>query len=466
MPIHPADAHVRMNQDPASIARLRLAATATALLAAATGALALLGWVLDAQGIKAALDMKANAALVLLMLGLSLATGDRLPGHRAAVLAARTGAFAGFALAAIVAGQFLSGRDLGVDELLFVDPGAVPPGRMALNTSICFMLVALAVITAAGRRHASLPPVVGLAVGSVGLLAVLGHVTGVKGLYGVAGATQMALPTALTFVVLGVALICSQPTAGFMRLLTSTGMGGAMVRRVLPLAVGGVVVLALLRIVGEDLGLYGAEVGAWLFASSCAVLITQIVWRAGWFLERADAHRRELADQLRELADRDPLTHLFNRRRFDEALAHQLAISRRYGGDFALLILDLDRFKEVNDTQGHQAGDRRLQTVARTLDSSLRASDVVARFGGDEFVALLAHTDVEACEAVAEKLADLLVARDIPVSVGAVACHAPLDPALRPEGLFSVADAALYEVKGRGGRGAAVRELSRPAVLR
>jgi diguanylate cyclase (GGDEF)-like protein len=240
-----------------------------------------------------------------------------------------------------------------------------------------------------------------------------------------------------------------------MRLLTSSGTGGVMVRRVLPLAVSGVIVLAVLRATGQDLGLWSPELGAWLFASSCIVLIVQVVWRTGWFLERADSNRRELAEQLRELAERDPLTHLFNRRRFDEALAHQVAVSRRYGAPFSVLILDLDHFKRVNDTLGHQAGDRLLKETARALDGCLRGSDVVARLGGDEFVVLLPHTDLESCESVAGKLLLLLRARQIRTSIGGVVGEAPIAASLRPDAVLGGADHALYEVKASG-RGRAV----------
>ena len=99
--------------------------------------------------------------------------------------------------------------------------------------------------------------------------------------------------------------------------------------------------------------------------------------------------RRRLEDQLRHLADHDPLTGLLNRRGIDRALAQHVARGRRYGAEGALLVLDLDGFKAVNDSLGHAAGDELIVTCAAALQNRLRETDILGRLGGDEFAVLL-----------------------------------------------------------------------------
>lgn len=107
-----------------------------------------------------------------------------------------------------------------------------------------------------------------------------------------------------------------------------------------------------------------------------------------------DVHdRKGWEGRLQHQADHDALTGLFNRRRFREELAHQLALDRRYGQTSSLVLLDLDNFKYINDTLGHPTGDRLLQVIGEALSSRLRDSDVIGRLGGDEFAVLLPETD-------------------------------------------------------------------------
>jgi len=162
--------------------------------------------------------------------------------------------------------------------------------------------------------------------------------------------------------------------------------------------------------------------------------------------------------ELRHLADHDALTGLPNRRRFEQELARHLAHVRRYGPEGAVLILDLDGFKPVNDTFGHAAGDRLLARVGRVLRERLRATDVVARLGGDEFAILLPRVDRDGATAVARSLvqtvrAEALTAdaRGVTISVGVIAFDERA-PAV-PEGVLAAADIAMYDAKAAGGDG-------------
>src|SRR5918997_1937474 len=165
--------------------------------------------------------------------------------------------------------------------------------------------------------------------------------------------------------------------------------------------------------------------------------------------------RRRLERRLRHLADHDDLTGLMNRRRFQEELERHLAECRRYGMTGALLVLDLDGFKAVNDTHGHSAGDGVLCGVAEALRSRLRGTDIVARLGGDEFAVLLPRGGVQAARRVAEALRRKVPAEvqapdgaAIAVSVG----FSPfVDETASVDDVLASADASMYTVKlGRG----------------
>ena len=109
--------------------------------------------------------------------------------------------------------------------------------------------------------------------------------------------------------------------------------------------------------------------------------------------------------ELKLQASQDPLTGLKNRRRFEEDLRHELARSRREDTVGAVLMLDLDNFKQVNDTLGHPAGDRTIAEIAGVLTGRMRATDVVGRLGGDEFAIVLPRCDLDEAEEIAEAIA-------------------------------------------------------------
>jgi diguanylate cyclase (GGDEF)-like protein/PAS domain S-box-containing protein len=172
-----------------------------------------------------------------------------------------------------------------------------------------------------------------------------------------------------------------------------------------------------------------------------------------------DVERRleETNRSLTVLATTDELTQLPNRRMFGEQLDLALARARRGGLGVAVLCLDLDRFKDVNDTLGHAYGDQLLVEIAGRLRASARETDVVARIGGDEFVILLADLDVQEAPALAqtvvERIGGLL---SEPLAIGPVELKvdASIGIAIYPldsrdaKGLLAVADAAMYAGKG------------------
>ncbi|MEA2467641.1 MAG: hypothetical protein QOJ57_1767 [Thermoleophilaceae bacterium] len=165
--------------------------------------------------------------------------------------------------------------------------------------------------------------------------------------------------------------------------------------------------------------------------------------------------QRQLQTELRYRADFDPLTGLFNRRRFGEELDRHLHQCTRSGSRGALLMVDLDHFKVVNDSLGYMAGDDVLRRTARILRERLRGTDLLARLGGDEFAIVLVDVGEDAAMTVARDLQARLAATDLRPATGAsigVACFAGKEHAVA-EDLMVAADAALFEAK-EGGSGA------------
>ena len=158
-----------------------------------------------------------------------------------------------------------------------------------------------------------------------------------------------------------------------------------------------------------------------------------------------------LMEQVQFLAERDPLTGACNRRTFERELARTLAHSERTGEDLSLAMFDLDHFKRLNDTHGHQAGDRALRRVAEALTTASRAFDTVARYGGEEFAVIMpALSSAEALKTV-ERLRAAVAETEGPVRVTASAGVATYPGNARDaESLIRFADEALYQSKARG----------------
>jgi diguanylate cyclase (GGDEF)-like protein len=213
-----------------------------------------------------------------------------------------------------------------------------------------------------------------------------------------------------------------------------------------------------------DAGLLG---GVWLFGSagSSDVSVLSLFLRESTLLLTAFVtsgvvalHQRRLETAVRRLTDRDPLTGLVNRRGLDRVLRQEISRAARTGGSLALAIVDLDRFKHVNDTLGHQVGDEVLGEVALALLDSVREYDVAARLGGDEFLLVLPGCGSAEAVKVAERLRNeigqgVTVVPHVTATVG-VAVYGVHGTEV--EDLVAAADAALYEGK-RAGRDRTVR---------
>ncbi|WP_410480623.1 diguanylate cyclase domain-containing protein [Pseudomonas plecoglossicida] len=190
--------------------------------------------------------------------------------------------------------------------------------------------------------------------------------------------------------------------------------------------------------------------------------IVHILWAASWS-EEANARigvardvtaQRQAEEELRFLAHHDPLTRLANRAMFNERLDTALAAARRHNRPLALLFLDINDFKNINDNHGHSVGDRVLCTLAQRLEACVGATDTVARMGGDEFTVLLA--DYTSPEAIVEQMARILAAMAEPLGAEFVGIDAPscsIGMACFPEDgndadmLLRHADGDMYRIK-------------------
>ncbi|MGY1811164.1 GGDEF domain-containing protein [Blastococcus sp. SYSU D00820] len=169
-------------------------------------------------------------------------------------------------------------------------------------------------------------------------------------------------------------------------------------------------------------------------------------------LEREQERTRALLDRLDRLSHEDPLTGLANRRRWDAELATACAEVRASGGPVAVLLVDLDRFKQVNDRHGHAGGDAALCAVATLLRTAVRGGDLVARLGGDELAVLMPGADGARAVALAEQLRrqattlcpESLAPGEVTLSIGVAALRGD---ELAPSALMARADERLYEAK-------------------
>jgi diguanylate cyclase (GGDEF)-like protein len=162
--------------------------------------------------------------------------------------------------------------------------------------------------------------------------------------------------------------------------------------------------------------------------------------------------------QMRHMAQHDPLTGLPNRLSMQQRLALAMELAKRNRKKLAVMMVDLDDFKRLNDTRGHVVGDHALAQIAARLRTSVRGSDTVARYGGDEFVVLAGELDRSVDVGnIAEKIADLV---GMPFSVDGgmerITCSIGIaifpDDAQTPEGLIECADRAMYSTKSAGAR--------------
>tara|TARA_R110002096_G_scaffold209791_4_gene396978 strand:- start:6855 stop:7721 length:867 start_codon:yes stop_codon:yes gene_type:complete len=223
-----------------------------------------------------------------------------------------------------------------------------------------------------------------------------------------------------------------------------------------PKGVLGLAVLgSVLTAVGHTLSITSAAPS--IVVLSNRVMIVVLIWVVSGMAIRHLVLGERLRVSLAREAQRDPLTDLYNRRFVFDAIEAELKRFRRYGEALSLILIDADYFKRVNDTLGHCAGDAALRHIAKICVQSVRETDVVGRFGGEEFIIVMPHTNADAARLVAERIRCSVSrnrfvwqdkAADITISLGVAEVQS--ESASFNE-LIKVTDEALYAAK-RGGR--------------
>jgi diguanylate cyclase (GGDEF)-like protein len=188
----------------------------------------------------------------------------------------------------------------------------------------------------------------------------------------------------------------------------------------------------------------------WLYSLAAAAFLAAFMTMCELWLLVTEL-QRELAEQART----DPLTGALNRRAMEEVARRETARSMRNAIPLSMIVLDIDKFKDLNDTRGHAAGDRALQGLVRCVQTSLRAQDLFARTGGEEFAVLLPGTTRMMALRIAERIREMVEEMEIPFEHGAIkltvcAGVAQMDEICGWEGMMRRADEAMYVAKQRG----------------
>jgi signal transduction histidine kinase len=287
--------------------RYRSLSGAAAGAVAVLGALVLVGWALDVLVLKAVVPglttMKPNTALCFLVagvgLGLRVGLHDRATGRRISQLCGALVLLVGVATLA----EFFFHVDLGLDALLFREPhpllGSPYPERMSEMTALSFAGSGSALVLLDSRRPRRATEILALLVTLVSLTALVGYAYGQRALYAVDPFTSIALHTAAGFAALALGILCARPDRGMVAVVIGDTAGGAMARRLLPVALALPIVLGWLQLEGERAGAYPAAFGTgWFAVSNVVIVVAAILWYAV-SLNRFDAERLRAERELR-----------------------------------------------------------------------------------------------------------------------------------------------------------------------
>lgn len=449
---------------------MRREAAAFGWLAIASGLVVLVGgWCFGFEFLKnivpGTIAMKASTASALILLGASLLLLLEPEGkprrRRVGIACAVGGGMIGLAFLS----EYVLNRNLGIDELPFRDgagraAGVPHPGRLAPTTAVSLVLVGVALATLDRRQSRSWRPseLLVMPVALIATMSLIGYLYAIPAFYGPASAAKMALTTACCFLALAVAIAIARPHGRLLGFVTTSAPGGILARRLMPLVVLLPLVLGWLRVRAGDAGFLGGSAGDWWLTAATIVAFLVVLWRVATRMNTLDGARQKLERELFTFANHDELTGLFNRRRFREEASGHARRTLRRGGSTALIILDLDGLKSINDSLGHLAGDDLIEKVGRSINATVRKTDVAARLGGDEFAVLLPDSTEDGATRVAENLRRAV--RDIEVKAGLDTAHSTasvgvahsVEP-LTDDGrkLLGAADQAMYEAKRSGG---------------
>ncbi len=457
-------------------ARFQAWSTVAAIFVTAVGTAVLVGWALGVEPLKRIAPglpaMNPTTAVCLVLCGFALALLRESESTAGKRLAAQVLAAGVFLVGIIEITGLVVGFDPLVDRVFFrgsIDSkSSSGPNSMSPYAALNFTLFGLALVYFGGRTQLSHKLSQACAtLGTIGaLLPATAYMYGANVTRGFGTLQPMAIHTAICFFVLGTGLLIAPGTQAI-KLVSRADQGGRIVRRFLPALIITILVLGYLRLAGQRAGWYETEMGAALTAVGSIVVLAAALWWNAEIISRGDRRRLavEGALQLSESALRaanealalqvrtDSLTMVRNRMALDEELLRAIQNLHRYESEiFSVLMLDVDYFKRYNDTFGHLAGDDVLREAARLLETTCRTTDIVGRYGGEEFAIILPHTTEQGSREIAERLRASVERHPWPhapitVSVGV----ATVSPATADaDEILHEADVAMYLAKQNG----------------
>ena len=392
--------------------------------------------------------LSAVAILVAGLGGIFLSLGRQRPLGVALELLAL--AIATVRIADAAMGSHLTDLVMPFSDQVMADRGRDLPNQMGLSTATAVLCYGAGWLLFARRRYAlgQIATTLGLA---PPLVSTIGYIYGVAVISG-----RMSIYVVIPLMILGITGLAARSHRGAMRAILSEGLAGRFARQQLAVAfvAPGLFGLIFVRLMTRDgVGAGTAEI---VVASTLALAIS--IAPATINFRRLDLARYHAEAQMKYQINFDALTGLLNRRSFDSALGELFKRARQKSKPISLLMCDLDHFKKVNDTYGHETGDRVLRQVAKRLATSVRGSDQVFRYGGEEMVILLVDCGPEQALAIAEKIRERIKQKDrraevelrlpqVSVSIGAATSTGGRS---EPAVVLAAADAALYEAKHAG----------------
>lgn len=326
---------------------------------------------------------------------------------------------------------------------------SVQPIRMGVNTALMIAVLAVALIADIKHRLLAAQTLAFIGLGFP-LISITGYAYGVDKFHG-----QMALSTVFAALPVGYGILFASSNRGILRSILSPWIGGRIARvqiilgYLVPFVIGYLLILVAANNPRELFGLFVVMVSAF---------ISGLVAFSAVMQEHIDQGRRGAERRLSFAANRDALTQLPNRRMLLDHAERELERAQRNGTPLSILMLDIDHFKQINDSHGHAVGDLVLQRIAELMRSVLRKQDLPARFGGEEFVVLLPDTDPAGAAQLAEKLRQRIAEEHFPLMEGN---QAPLSISVsigcaehalgaKFHHALNRADAALYRAKAAG----------------
>ncbi len=389
--------------------RLRRLTVPCAAVAVLIGIVSLAGAVADLDRLRSATlgkDSVMTVATSVYLIALGIATILIARSTSRGRTVARLLAGAILVLTLLTLAEYVIGVNLGIDVSLNDPAGVHDPGRPEPETAVQFAIGALWLLLydVHGRLWGWLATLAMTAISAIALVFLIAYLFAGGYLWHANGVQAISVQGLIAFLLLVTAGAALRPERWWLRPFVLSGAVGVACRRALPAAIAVPLIGGFIFQLAARQQDYSLTLELALVVLAEGVALTLAGLSTARVLGALETERDRLEGELRLMADHDPLTGVWNRRRFRQEIERIWQRAQRYGDSAALLMLDVDRLKELNDAFGHQAGDAALKTVAGVLSARLRPGDAVGRLGGDEFGIALERVDRARAQTVADDL--------------------------------------------------------------